>query len=85
MNLGLILAIISHAGLLLHTEQDVESIAKNIFFAHSEKFPSKVEGLKLLDDCLNVLGSGVFAGIPADILSKINEVLNELVKVVNTL
>lgn len=79
-----IVAILLHITAFVQLGKDVDSIVKNIFVAHSEKFPSKDEGVKLVDDLLALCASGVL-NLPDAVLSKVNEVLNALKVAVSAL
>ena len=82
MNLSYVFAIISHAGLLIHTKQDISDIISNIFVTHKEKFPSKDEGIKLLDDCVQVLAAGLIP-LPKEVLDQINLILSGMKDAIN--
>jgi thiamine pyrophosphate-dependent acetolactate synthase large subunit-like protein len=66
--------LLGHIGLLLHCEQDVQGIVENLI-KQVEKFPSKQEFVELIDDAIQILGSGLLS-LPDDVLKKFVDSLN---------
>lgn len=66
--------LLGHVGLLIHCEQDVQGIVENLI-KQSEKFPSKQEFISLLDDAVQILGSGLLS-LPDDTLKKFVDSIN---------
>lgn len=67
-------SLLGHASLLIHIGKDVESIIQNLV-QHKENFPSKEEFLKLLDDGIQLLSSGIL-GLPEDVNKKLVDSFN---------
>lgn len=70
------LGILLHISALIHLGQDIKGIIENMT-AKKESWPSKDECLKLIDDALVILSSGVFS-FPDDVKTQIVAVLNGL-------
>lgn len=66
--------LLGHIGLLIHCENDIQGIVQNLI-QKKESFPSKDEFLKLINDTIELLGSGLLS-IPDDTLKKFVDSLN---------
>lgn len=68
-----VFGLFGHIGLLIHVGKDVESIIEHLV-TKKESWPSQDEWVKLLDDSINLLGSGLL-NLPDPIVRQISEVL----------
>lgn len=68
-----IFSLLGHIGLLIHMGRDVESIVQNLV-SKKESWPSQAEYVTLLEDAIDLLGSGLL-GLPDPIVKQMNEVL----------